>query len=233
MHIPLEPHWQEQLGAYFQRDDYKQLLENINQEYQNETIFPPQTEIYQALNLTPYGQVKVCILGQDPYHGENQANGLAFSVHPDQKVPPSLRNIYKELETDLNIPPAEHGDLSHWAKQGVLLLNTVLTVRMSQANSHHGLGWEDLTDHIITLLNDQETPIVFILWGKQAQQKEAMIDLDKHAVIKSVHPSPLSAYRGFFGSKPFSRTNFQLKTWGMDPIDWALPNTETNQITLF
>lgn len=233
MHIPLEFHWESELTDYFQKEDYKNLLENIEKEYQNETIYPPKEQIYQALNLTPYGQVKVCILGQDPYHGVNQANGLAFSVHQDQKLPPSLRNIYKELETDLEIPQATHGDLTHWAKQGVLLLNTVLTVRQSQANSHHGLGWENLTDHIITLLNNQENPIVFILWGKQAQQKETMIDTTKHAVIKSVHPSPLSAYRGFFGSKPFSQTNDLLKTLGLDPINWALPTTQDDQITLF
>lgn len=233
MYLPLESHWQAQLAEYLASDNYHQLIEKIEQEYQAHIIYPPQEKIYQALNLTPYGKVKVCILGQDPYHGIDQANGLAFSVNVEQKLPPSLRNIFKELEDDLAIPQADHGDLTYWATQGVLLLNTVLTVRASQANSHHHLGWQILTDQIIESLNQQEQPIVFILWGKQAHEKATIINTEKHVIIKTVHPSPLSAYRGFFGSKPFSNTNQQLEAWGLEPIAWQLPKRDREQMSLF
>jgi uracil-DNA glycosylase len=179
--------------------------------------------IFEALEKTPYEKVKVVILGQDPYHGMNQAHGLSFSVQPGVKIPPSLKNIYKELADDLGIPPVTHGYLTSWAEQGVLLLNTVLTVREGQAYSHRGKGWEQLTDAIIQKLNEREQPIVFILWGKPAQQKMTMIDTQKHIIIRSVHPSPLSAHRGFFGSKPFSKTNDALIALGETPINWQLP----------
>ena len=188
-------------------------------------IHPDMYHIYEALELTPYEEVKVVILGQDPYHGENQAHGLSFSVQPGVKIPPSLRNIYKELYDDLGIAPVQHGNLVSWAKQGVLLLNTVLTVREGQAYSHRGKGWERLTDTIIEKLNEREKPIVFILWGKPAQEKIKMIDKSRHIIITSPHPSPLSASRGFFGSKPFSKTNDALLALGEEPIDWQLPET--------
>ncbi|HFS4779879.1 TPA: uracil-DNA glycosylase, partial [Enterococcus faecium] len=191
----------------------------------SQKIHPDMYHIYEALELTPYEEVKVVILGQDPYHGENQAHGLSFSVQPGVKIPPSLRNIYKELYDDLGIAPVQHGNLVSWAKQGVLLLNTVLTVREGQAYSHRGKGWERLTDTIIEKLNEREKPIVFILWGKPAQEKIKMIDKSRHIIITSPHPSPLSASRGFFGSKPFSKTNDALLALGEEPIDWQLPET--------
>ncbi|HAP8547220.1 uracil-DNA glycosylase, partial [Enterococcus faecium] len=194
-------------------------------EYASQKIHPDMYHIYEALELTPYEEVKVVILGQDPYHGENQAHGLSFSVQPGVKIPPSLRNIYKELYDDLGIAPVQHGNLVSWAKQGVLLLNTVLTVREGQAYSHRGKGWERLTDTIIEKLNEREKPIVFILWGKPAQEKIKMIDKSRHIIITSPHPSPLSASRGFFGSKPFSKTNDALLALGEEPIDWQLPET--------
>lgn len=181
--------------------------------------------IFEALELTPYEKVKVVILGQDPYHGANQAHGLSFSVQPGVKIPPSLNNIYKELQSDLGIKPVNHGNLVSWAKQGVLLLNTVLTVREGQAYSHRGQGWERLTDTIIEKLNEREQPVVFILWGKPAQEKMKMIDKSKHIILTSSHPSPLSAHRGFLGSKPFSKTNDALLALGEQPIDWQLPET--------
>ena len=179
--------------------------------------------IWEAFELTPYNKVKVVILGQDPYHGPDQAHGLSFSVQKGVKLPPSLVNIYKELQDDLGIPIAKHGDLTSWAKQGVFLLNTVLTVRSGEANSHRGKGWELLTDAVIRALNEREEPVVFILWGNASIAKKVFIDTTKHVVITSPHPSPLSSYRGFFGSKPFSKTNEALKSFGMEPIDWRLP----------
>lgn len=179
--------------------------------------------MFEALQITPYEKVKIVILGQDPYHGPNQAHGLSFSVQPGVKVPPSLQNIYKELQNDLGISPVNHGYLVPWAEQGVLLLNTVLTVRQGQAYSHQGKGWEQLTDKVIEKLNERQDPVVFILWGKPAQKKISMIDTSKHVIIKSVHPSPLSAHRGFFGSKPFSQANNALVALGKTPIDWQLP----------
>ena len=179
--------------------------------------------IYEALKLTPYHEVKVVILGQDPYHGPHQAHGLSFSVQPGVRIPPSLRNIYKELQSDLGIAPVFHGYLVPWAQQGILLLNTVLTVREGQAYSHRGKGWERLTDTIIEKLNQRDKPVIFVLWGKPAQQKKALIDTKKHIIIESPHPSPLSASRGFFGSKPFSKINQALIALGETPINWQLP----------
>jgi uracil-DNA glycosylase len=217
--------WQDILANEFTKEYYLQLREFLKQEYSTKTIYPDMYHIFSALELTPYEKVKVVILGQDPYHGPNQAHGLSFSVQPGVKVPPSLMNIYKELQDDLGYPPVNHGFLESWAKQGVLLLNTVLTVRAGQAYSHRGHGWEELTDTIIKKLNEHETPLVFILWGKPAQEKIKMIDTNKHIIIKSPHPSPLAAHRGFFGSKPFSKTNQALIQLGEQPINWQLPET--------
>ncbi|MGX7163279.1 uracil-DNA glycosylase [Enterococcus massiliensis] len=217
--------WQDILQSEFDQPYYRALHQFLKQEYQTQKIYPDMFHIFEALELTPYEKVKVVILGQDPYHGVNQAHGLSFSVQPGVKVPPSLQNIYKELQTDVGVKPVNHGYLTSWAKQGVLLLNTVLTVREGQAYSHRGQGWERLTDAIIQKLNEREQPIVFILWGRPAQEKEKMIDTSKHLIIKSPHPSPLSAHRGFFGSRPFSQTNEGLKKFGETPIDWQLPDT--------
>lgn len=186
-------------------------------------IFPKGSEWFRALDLTPLDQVRVVILGQDPYHGPGQAHGLCFSVQPGVRTPPSLINIYKELQADLSIAPAKHGFLESWARQGVLLLNAVLTVEMAQAASHQGKGWEKFTDAVIRLVNGQDRPIVFLLWGSYAQKKAGFVDTGRHLVLKSAHPSPLSAHNGFFGSKPFSQTNTFLQDKGLSPIDWALP----------
>ncbi len=201
---------------------YMTLKEKIDNEYASNTIFPPKKEIFRCLNLTSYDDVKVVILGQDPYHEKGQANGLAFSVRPGVQVPPSLVNIFKECHDDVGIRIPNNGDLTAWAKQGVLLLNNVLTVREHQANSHRFYGWEIFTLNVVKLLNAREKPMVFILWGKNAIEKEKYIDTSKHLVLKSVHPSPLSAYRGFFGSKPFSKTNAFLVKTGQMPIDWQI-----------
>lgn len=217
--------WQDVLKEEFTKEYYLHLRDFLKQEYSQQTIYPDMYHIYSALELTPYEEVKVVILGQDPYHGPNQAHGLSFSVQPGVRTPPSLMNIYKELQADLGYPPVVHGFLESWAKQGVLLLNTVLTVRNGQAYSHRGQGWENLTDAIIKKLNDRDKPIVFILWGKPAQEKIKMIDTSKHIIIKSPHPSPLAAHRGFFGSKPFSKTNQALEQLGEAPINWQLPDT--------
>jgi uracil-DNA glycosylase len=191
-------------------------------------IFPKGGEWFHALDVTPLSAVRVVILGQDPYHGEGQAHGLCFSVRPGVKPPPSLVNIYKEMHSDLGIQPARHGFLEHWAKQGVLMLNSVLTVQAGLAASHQGKGWERFTDAVIRLVNDQPHPVVFILWGNYAQKKASFVDRTKHRVIASAHPSPLSAHNGFFGSRPFSKTNVFLEHHGLTPIDWALP--EINQV---
>lgn len=217
--------WQEVLADEFEKDYYQQLRIFLKNEYATQKIHPDMYHVYEALELTPYEEVKVVILGQDPYHGVNQAHGLSFSVQPGVKTPPSLVNIYKELKNDLGIEPVSHGNLVTWAKQGVLLLNTVLTVREGQAYSHRGKGWEQLTDAIIEKLNERDKPIVFILWGKPAQEKMKMIDKSRHIIITAPHPSPLSAHRGFFGSKPFSKTNAALLALGETPIDWQLPKT--------
>ncbi|MET1141198.1 uracil-DNA glycosylase [Enterococcus hirae] len=217
--------WQTILTDEFEKEYYQKLRNFLKKEYTTQKIHPDMYHIYEALELTPYEKVKVVILGQDPYHGVNQAHGLSFSVQPGVKIPPSLNNIYKELQSNLGISPVKHGNLVSWAKQGVLLLNTVLTVREGQAYSHRGKGWEILTDKIIEKLNEREKPIVFILWGKPAQEKMKMIDKSRHIILTSAHPSPLSAHRGFLGSKPFSKTNDALMALGETPIDWQLPET--------
>ena len=201
---------------------YQDLHAFVEQEYRSHTIFPPHGQIYHAFNYCDYNDIKVVIIGQDPYHEVHQANGLAFSVNKGVRIPPSLVNIYKEAHEDVGIPIPSHGDLTSWAEQGVLLLNTVLTVEEGKANSHKGKGWEVFTDHIIEVMNDREKPLVFILWGRQAIDKSRMIDQKKHKVITSVHPSPLSAHRGFFGSKPFSKANEFLISQGEKPIDWRV-----------
>ncbi|AZP03410.1 uracil-DNA glycosylase [Jeotgalibaca ciconiae] len=218
--------WQEILQEEFQAPYYQQLRMFLKQEYEEQTIYPVMQDIWQAFELTPYNDVKVLILGQDPYHGPNQAHGLSFSVQKGVKIPPSLRNIYKELEEDLGIKPANHGDLTSWAKQGIFLLNTVLTVRQGQAYSHRGKGWEMLTDAVIRALNNRKEPVIFLLWGNASIAKKALIDTQKHIVLTSPHPSPLSAHRGFFGSKPFSKINDALIDLGEEPIDWQLPEEE-------
>ncbi len=200
---------------------YQELHAFVEQEYATHTIYPPHKQIYHAFNFCDYEDIKVVILGQDPYHEIHQANGLAFSVNKGIRIPPSLVNIYKEAMMDVGIPQPHSGDLTPWARQGVLLLNTVLTVRDGMANSHKGHGWEIFTDHIIEIMNEREKPLVFILWGAQARRKAPMIN-PRHLVIQSAHPSPLSAHRGFFGSRPFSRCNEFLVNNGMTPIDWRI-----------
>lgn len=200
---------------------YQELHAFVEQEYATHTIYPPHKQIYHAFNFCDYEDIKVVILGQDPYHEIHQANGLAFSVNKGIRIPPSLVNIYKEAMMDVGIPQPHSGDLTPWARQGVLLLNTVLTVRDGMANSHKGHGWEIFTDHIIEIMNEREKPLVFILWGAQARRKAPMIN-PRHLVIQSAHPSPLSAHRGFFGSRPFSRCNEFLVNKGMTPIDWRI-----------
>ena len=211
------------MAEEFAKPYYLQLRQRLKEEYQTHTVYPDMYDIFNALHLTGYEQAKVVILGQDPYHGPGQAHGLSFSVKPGVQPPPSLQNIYKELQSDLNCATPPHGYLVHWARQGVMLLNTVLTVREGSPNSHKGLGWEIFTDRVIHLLNERPRPLVFILWGKHAQEKAAFIDRSKHCVIQSPHPSPLSAHRGFFGSRPFSRANRFLRDQGMTEIDWQLP----------
>ena len=209
-------------GPEFKKPYYKKLFQTVSEEYRTHRIFPPGDDIFNAFHLTPLPQVKVVILGQDPYHGEGQAHGLCFSVRPDVEIPPSLVNIYKELEEDVGCYIPNNGYLEKWARQGVLLLNTVLTVRAHQAQFHRGIGWEEFTDAAIRVLAAQDRPMVFILWGKPAQAKKPMITNPKHLVLFSAHPSPLSAYRGFFGSRVFSRTNQYLESHGLTPIDWQI-----------
>ncbi len=214
--------WLAPLQSEFAKPYYKELYLKIKQEYSERLIFPPSGEIFSAFELTPLESVKVVILGQDPYHNIGQAHGLCFSVREDVDIPPSLQNIYKELHDDLGLKIPNNGYLVKWAKQGVLMLNTVLTVRAHEANSHRGLGWEQFTDAAIQILNEQDRPIVFILWGSPAQKKAAMLNNPKHLILKAPHPSPLSAYRGFFGSKPFSKTNEFLTKAGLEGIDWQI-----------
>ena len=216
--------WLEPLKPEFSKPYYKNLYQTVNEEYRTHQIFPPADDIFNAFALTPLHEVKVVILGQDPYHGEGQAHGLCFSVKPDVEIPPSLVNIYKELQDDCGCEIPNNGYLTKWAKQGVLLLNTVLTVRAHQANSHRGIGWEEFTDAAIRVLNEQDRPMVFILWGRPAQMKKSMLTNPNHLIIESPHPSPLSAYRGFFGSRPFSRTNKYLKEHGLKEIDLQIEN---------
>lgn len=219
----LQNDWEPLLASEFQKPYYLQLRAFLKTEYETHTIYPKMQNIFNALHYTPFSQVKVVILGQDPYHGPNQAHGLSFSVQPEVKIPPSLRNIFKELHADLGLPPPAHGYLVEWAMQGVLLLNTVLTVRSGEAHSHRGMGWETFTDRVIDVLNTKKDPVIYILWGSAAQSKTKLIDTNKHYIIRAPHPSPLSAHRGFFGSKPFSKTNAILQENGLDEISWGLP----------
>ncbi len=216
--------WLEPLKPEFRKPYYSKLHQKIVEEYNTRPIFPPADDIFNAFHLTPLHEVKVVILGQDPYHNVGQAHGLCFSVKPDVEIPPSLVNIFQELHDDLGCEIPNNGYLVKWAKQGVLMLNTVLTVRAHQANSHRGIGWEEFTDAAIRILNEQDRPIVFILWGAPAQRKKAMLNNPRHLILEAPHPSPLSAYRGFFGSKPFSRTNDFLTANGLTPIDWQIEN---------
>ncbi len=214
--------WLDALREEFRKPYYAQLHKKVLEEYRTHVIFPPADDIFNAFHLTPLRNVKVVILGQDPYHNVGQAHGLCFSVKPDVEIPPSLVNIYKELQDDIGCTIPNHGYLTKWAEQGVLMLNTVLTVRAHQANSHHGIGWEEFTDAAIRAVNAQDRPIVYILWGRPAQAKKAMLNNPKHLILEAPHPSPLSAYRGFFGSKPFSQANEFLKANGVEPIDWKI-----------
>lgn len=216
--------WLEPLTPEFKKPYYAQLYKKVKEEYATRKIFPPADDIFNAFEFTPLSKVKVVILGQDPYHGDGQAHGLCFSVKPDVDIPPSLVNIYKELHDDLGLYIPNHGYLEKWAKQGVMLLNTVLTVRAHQANSHRGIGWEEFTDAAIRILNEQDRPMVFLLWGKPAQSKKSMLHNPKHLILTAPHPSPLSAHRGFFGCKHFSRTNEFLEANGLTPIDWQIEN---------
>ena len=212
--------WDEILADEFRGENYLKIREFLKDEYSHHVCYPSMYDIFNALKYTDYYDVKAVILGQDPYHEEGQAHGLSFSVKKGVEIPPSLQNIYKELQSDLGIPPAKHGCLENWARQGVLLLNSVLTVRAHLANSHKNCGWQQFTDDIIKKLNERDTPIVFILWGANARSKKQYITNPIHYVIEIAHPSPLSAYNGFFGSRPFSRTNEFLKSAGIEPVDW-------------
>lgn len=221
--IKIQGSWQNLLQEEFQKPYMKDLKKFLLSESQNgKIIYPKDEEVFSALNLTPFEEVKVVIIGQDPYHGPGQAHGLCFSVKKEVPTPPSLVNIYKELQADLGISTPNHGFLESWAKQGVLLLNNVLTVEKGKAGSHHQKGWEKFTDRIIEMLNERKENLVFILWGSPAQKKAQAVDSNKHFILKSVHPSPLSSYRGFFGSKPFSKTNQFLKSKGITEIDWQI-----------
>lgn len=217
--------WDELLKDEFQKEYYLKLRQILAHEYRTQTIYPDMYDIFNALKYTSYSDVKAVILGQDPYHGPGQAHGLCFSVKKGVQPPPSLQNIFKEIQSDLGIAPPNHGELTAWAQRGVLLLNTALTVRAGQANSHKGLGWETFTDRVIALLNERETPIVFLLWGANARQKAALISNPAHLKLTCAHPSPLSAFNGFFGCKHFSKANEFLTAHGMKEIDWSITNS--------
>lgn len=220
----LDNDWGPLLEEEFHKPYYLALREFLKKEYAENTVYPSMRDIFNALKYTPFHNVKVVLLGQDPYHGPGQAHGLSFSVKPGVKIPPSLKNIFKELKDDLGCDIPNNGCLVKWANEGVLLLNTVLTVRAGEAHSHKGKGWEAFTDKVISLINERETPVIFILWGKPAQEKISLIDTKRHTVIQSPHPSPFSANRGFFGSHPFSKTNETLLGLGEKPIDWQIPD---------
>jgi len=220
MDVKIEPSWKERLASEFGKSYFQALTDFVRQEYATRTIYPKGSLIFNAFDKTPFDRVKVVILGQDPYHEPGQAHGLCFSVNEGIALPPSLQNIYKELEDDLGILPKISGNLEHWAEQGVLLLNATLTVRAHQAGSHQLRGWEEFTDAVIHRVAEEKDHVVFILWGSYAQKKGEFINLFRHRVLKSAHPSPLSAYRGFFGSKPFSKTNQYLTQTGQIPIEW-------------
>ncbi|MFC7443072.1 uracil-DNA glycosylase [Laceyella putida] len=216
--------WASILQAEFEKTYYKELIAFLKEEYEQQTVYPQQDEVFSALNLTSYQDTNVVILGQDPYHGPGQAHGLSFSVKPGVKQPPSLKNIFKELQADVGCEIPNHGHLVKWAEQGVLMLNTVLTVRESNPNSHKGKGWEIFTDQVIRALNEREQPVVFLLWGRHAQEKKSLINHERHFIIESAHPSPFAAKKGFFGTKPFSKTNQILRELGRNEIDWQIPN---------
>jgi uracil-DNA glycosylase len=222
--IMLKNDWAPLLEGEMEKTYYQQLRKVLREEYQTKVIYPDQDDIYNALQFTAFNETKVVIIGQDPYHGPGQAHGLSFSVKPGVKIPPSLKNIYKELQTDLGCSIPNHGHLVEWTKQGVLLLNAVLTVQAGIPNSHKSLGWEMFTDKVIETLDQRETPVVFILWGRFAQQKQQLITSSKHLIIKSPHPSPFSAHKGFFGSRPFSQTNAFLRKIGSKEINWQITN---------
>ena len=219
--IDIEKSWYRLLKKEFSKDYFKKLRNFVIDEYSNKDILPPYNLIFNAFNLTKLEQIKVVIIGQDPYHGTGQANGLCFSVSNKQKIPPSLRNIFKELKEDMNIEPPNNGSLNHWAKEGVLLLNSILTVESGKPNAHKGIGWETFTESVIKLISLKMNNIVFLLWGKYAHNKELLIDCKKHLILKASHPSPLSSYRGFFGCKHFSKTNSYLINNGKEEIKWA------------
>lgn len=220
MNIKIHPSWKEKLEPEFNKEYFQNLVKFVKEEYASKQVFPPGKLIFNAFEQTPWENVKVVIIGQDPYHGFGQAMGLSFSVHEGVRFPPSLQNIYKEIQSDLGIASSTVGDLSSWAKQGVFLLNSVLTVESGKPGSHQGKGWEIFTDAVIQKLSDEKENLVFILWGAYAQRKGEKIDTSKHLIIRSAHPSPLSAYNGFFGSKPFSKTNEYLKKVGKPTIKW-------------
>ena len=225
MAIPVHNDWKPFLDAEYEKAYYQKLHAFLAKEYRTHTVYPDMYDIFNAYICTPYKDVKVCIIGQDPYHGPSQAHGLSFSVKPGVAVPPSLQNIYKELNADLGYPIPTHGNLTAWTAEGVMLLNAVLTVRAGEPASHRGVGWETFTDRTISALNARKTPVVFILWGAFAQSKENLITNSRHHIIASSHPSPFSANRGFFGSKPFSRANEFLKSDGLTPVNWEIPVT--------
>ena len=218
--------WLPALKAEFRKPYYAQLFQFVKEEYATRVVYPPADDIFNAFHSTPLSQVKVVIIGQDPYHNEGQAHGMCFSVQPQVEIPPSLVNIYQELHDDLGCYVPDNGYLKKWADQGVLLLNTVLTVRAHQANSHQGKGWEKFTDAVIEAVNAQNRPIVFLLWGRPAQMKANMLNNPNHLILKAPHPSPLSAYRGFFGCRHFSQANNFLQAHGIDPIDWQIENVK-------
>lgn len=220
--VNLGNEWDELLAEEFKKDYYLRLRATLAREYKTRTIYPDMYDIFNALRYTSYSQVKAVILGQDPYHGEGQAHGLCFSVKKGVQPPPSLQNIFKEIQNELGIAPPNHGELTQWAKDGVLLLNTALTVRAGQANSHRGLGWETFTDRVIALLNERQTPMVFLLWGANARQKKALITNPGHLVLTCAHPSPLSAYNGFFGCGHFKECNDFLVSKGIAPVNWEI-----------
>lgn len=220
MQVKIEKSWQEVLQTEFDKPYFENLVGFVKQEYASNTIFPPAGQIFNAFNTCPFNNVKVVILGQDPYHGPGQAHGLCFSVNDGIQFPPSLQNIFKEITSDLGIPAPKTGNLTRWAEQGVLLLNATLTVRASQAGSHQGKGWEEFTDAVIKTISEKTENVVFILWGSYAIKKKALINASKHCILTAPHPSPLSSYRGFFGCKHFSQTNTYLTSKGKTPIEW-------------
>lgn len=220
MEVKIEKSWLGVLGGEFEKEYFLRLCDFVREEYRTKVVYPKGNEIFNAFNLCPFSNTKIVIIGQDPYHEPNQAHGLCFSVKEPTPIPPSLQNIYKEIESDLGIKPRETGDLTSWARQGVLLLNATLTVQAHRAGSHQNKGWEEFTDSVIRIISEKKEDIVFILWGAYAQKKSVLIDETKHLILISPHPSPLSAYRGFFGNKHFSKANDYLETKGISPINW-------------